>query len=473
MPRFLVAVGLALLLVACPDPGLDVDAGTGPTLVLLEAPSPARGPLRVHLIVETTRALSLGLDVDSGSGSGPATLFEAASDLPTPDPSAGRIEVTLIWDSVSDVDGDAPVQLRARWSAGGDSGVLEPATTVQVNNDPDTTRWVLAPHPSGMLPSGGSSNVNDQVSVLTLDAHGGIADTGTDLTVGTGPSKALFTPDGTLAFTLNGRDSTVTVLDVTASGITRRTGALDLSPYSFYDLAVAPDGTSLFVVAGTGPENALFEYDLSSGTPVEMRSLDLGSVAQCLAVFPRGDLIAVGRGSPNGRWFEIYDRRDLSLVGAVEYDALLCSGLRVSLDAHWAVSADQLGSTQVALFDVSDATAPTVVATVSNLTAVVEGIFHPDSSALAVSTLNGNSVVPYAISSSGQLSAGSKVSGGLSLAAEMDIVTRGSQRGLIAVSALTAVVMVQLDAAGTAYKRGTVDLGSGIENSVEGLAISP
>ncbi len=473
--HLLRALPLVLLASACPLAD-EVDGGPSdlPEVLSLDVASSGRGPVALTATLASDASLLLELEFDSGAGFEPATLFEAVSWIA--EPSAGEVAVRLIWDSFSDVDDDRSVELRLSMVDSGGRQPLDRTATLSVTNDPDNTRLVLAPKPIGEFPGGGISNVNTKVALLQLASDGTLSDSGNELEVGVGPEKAVFAPGRDLAVVLNGNgsDGNLSILDVDGLSATVRGAVLDLAPASIHDVAAAPDGEHLFAVAGAGTElNQLVEIDLADRLPAVTRSVDLASVSQCVAVSPRGDLVALGRHGGDDKILEIYDRSSLSVVGSLRFDAMLCGGLRFDASGRWLVSADEYGTNQITLIDVADPTAPLLADLVTDLTAAFQGIFHPDSTALAVSTLNGNSVVPYSISPDGQLSAGTEVSGGLPLAAEMDMIVRGQRRGLILVSALTLVVAVQLEADGSASKGATLDLGSGSENSVEGLAIAP
>jgi len=466
------------------DARLDDGGVAPPRLRNLALPTQGRGPIVVALAVETGSAVALALEYDAGAGFRPLTLFEAVSDVPTPAPVNGVINARRIWDSYSDVAGNASVSVRVVVVAGSPAPLGAPVT-IQINNDPEGDKLLLAPNPSDDLPGGGSSNVNHVVSLLTIAADGQSgSDTGVDVdVVGIGPSDSVFSPDGAQAFVLNGNDSTISVLDVTGASVSVRHDIIDHAPQSILALAMAPDGRALFVVESDGPNPKLVEVKVGGGVVVPARTVALDSVSQCIAVSPRGDLVAISRAGPNdNQLLELYDRRDLSVVGSVEVANEMCEKLRFSPAGHFVGAAGGMGMVTPGVFvliDVTDPSTPTVLTMPAAVTAVgapYDAVFHPAGTALLISSLDGNSVVSFALSSSGGLTLGNTVRGGnpsFALAAEMDIVQRGSRAGLVAVVTLSAVLLVQLNANGSAARVAAIDTGSATADWVEGVAIAP
>jgi hypothetical protein len=460
---------------ALPDtsPTFDATLPTEPTLRQLGLPARCRGPIPLRLEVHTPSAVELSFTYDSGAGESTPTLFAAASDQPTPAPVGDVIQATLVWDSYSDIPADASVTLRVFYDAGGGEVALGEPITLEVRNDPDGDRVVLAAHPSGMMDGGGSSNINNQLSVLRIDPSGLGSDTRANLTVGTGPDMVAIAASASLAVTRNGGEGTLSLIDVVDGSPMVRAAPLSLAPDWIYAFALAPDARSLFVLAGSSGLTSLIDFELIDGVPVERRSTDFDSVAQCLGVSARGDYIAVSRNDPDGdRILELVSRSDMAVVGSLPYASTLCASVRYSHDDRFVATTGGIMGGDVVLFDVSTPSAPRV-ADQELVGAPFEALFHPQGGAMLVSDLESDRVVPYTISPEGLLTAGAEVSGGLPLAAEMDMLLRGTRAGLCAVAALSSVVLVQLDADGSATLRRTIDTGSSYEDTVQGVAISP
>lgn len=466
------------------DAMLDDGGVAPPQLRSLAMPTQGRGPIVVAIAVETGSAVALALEYDAGDGYRPATLFEAVSDVPTPAPANGVINARRVWDSYSDVAGDASVSVRVVVVAGGTTPLGDPVT-IQVNNDPEGDKLVLAPNPLDDVAGGGVSPVNHVVSLLTIAADGQSGgDTGVDVdVVGLGPSDAVFAPDGAQAFVLNDNDATISVLDVDGASVSVRHDIIDHAPQSILAMAMAPDGRALFVVEMSGAPNPdirrLVEIMVGGGVVVRAREVLFDTVSMCVAVSPRGDLVALTRVGPSSNQvLELYDRRQLTLVGSIEVPDWKCEKLRFSPDGNFVVAAGGMGGT-ITLINVRTPATPalvTIPSTVSAITSPYDAVFHPDGTALLISSLGDNQVVPCALASDGTLTANNAIRGGnpsFALAAEMDIVQRGSRRGLAAVVGLSAVLLVQLNADGTAARVDGIDTGSATADGVEGIAIAP
>lgn len=481
MRTFLLLVVVVLGLGACPAE-LEVpaanDAGSQPGPGIELRDFTASGSLRGPIVIQATLASDtdpgeVGLAFLGDEGPQAATVFRSQTQT-QPFDSEGLKRWRWVWDSRADFSVNTEVTLVLQ-SLEDPPQEIDARLTLDLRNDVDNARIVLACHPSAELAEGGVSDVNNQVSVLKLESQGTLVDDQIDLEVGTGPTAVRFSPDASLAVVHNGHDGDITVLDVNidTNEVSARAERLDFTPASVFDQAFAPDAQTLFVLAGSGTENALYAMAIDDGQLNLEAQQDLDTVAQCLAVSPRGDFVALGRRDPNGdRLLEIFARNDLSLVSATAYPGLLCSRLRFSPNGQWLVATDEFSEHQVSTF-YFDGHSAELLDEVGNLTAVSEGIFHPDSGALAVSTLNGNSLQSYLLDRDNGLSLQDSASGGLPLAAEMDIVMRGQRRGLILVSALSSVASVTLDDNGQFGPVTSLSTGDGIAYMVQGLAIQP
>jgi hypothetical protein len=101
-------------------------------------------------------------------------------------------------------------------------------------------------------------------------------------------------------------------------------------------------------------------------------------------------------------------------------------------------------------------------------------VFHPASTqgkhVALVSNLDKNAVTPLVVTA-GAMTEGPALTG-LPLAAEMDLIERGSQTGLVLVSALNQLIAVKLSEDGAATKLGLAcDFGSGTVNFSGAVAI--
>lgn len=458
----------------------ETDGGTaGPALGMFTVNGNGRGPVLVLATVHTPEVLDLVLEVDLGQGYRQARLFEGISET-TVAPTPGGTGVGLVWDSYSDLDGVATVSLRLGYLEQGTPVPLGVLDGIEMDNDPDGERLLLAAHPSKMCPAGGipgcpdgaGSNINNKVSVLGVAGDGTGSDSGADLEVGIGPHQVAMSPDGTLAVVVNGNDGSLSTIDLVGGVAVVQAEVVDLSAYMVNAIAFAPDGLSLFVAVGEAGNGKLIEYLVVDGVLQEVRSVELDTFPQCVAVSVRGDRVVWVRRVDNSQQrLEVADRRTLTTMGSLLFSNDWCQDIALSPTAALAAIAEGTYGSRVTLVDISDPVDPTLADAVSGLANPQHAVFHPSGRALLVSLLD-DAVQPFAVSVGGELTPGTPLTSGVPLAAEMDMIERGSRAGLAAVAALSSVVLVQLTADGQASKTATIDTGDGYEFSVQGVGIS-
>jgi DNA-binding beta-propeller fold protein YncE len=104
-----------------------------------------------------------------------------------------------------------------------------------------------------------------------------------------GPDYVVLTPDGAHLYTANYNDSTIGEFDVGAGGkLTEKTGSPVASPYGLYDLAVSPDGRSLYA---PGPFADVSQYDIGADgslAPKSPASQSAGPSPQVMWLTPDG-----------------------------------------------------------------------------------------------------------------------------------------------------------------------------------------
>jgi hypothetical protein len=234
------------------------------------------------------------------------------------------------------------------------------------------------------------------------------------------------------------------------------------------------DGRTLYVL-GTAGSNAGEEATLWALVPEE----DLSSVAapRALATLARPPLqldvdqstgrilIAVGQGPvvgamPRLLWFEA----DGTPIGSpYEFDFSVANDLAIAPRGGLALSTSDLFGDELFLYTLG-AGGPAHVQTNTTSGIPFHVVFHPASTPTAacalVTNLNQNRVTPVLVTPTG-LSPQTPLSP-ISLAAELDVVERGSLAGTAFVSSVTRVARVQFQLNGTGGTPATaVDFGAG------------
>lgn len=460
------------------DAPLPQDSAAGaPSFLLPQAPR--RGPIEVRVTAPSkllvTEIAAAALEFDAGKGWKKATVLAGWQV------QSGAL--AAVWDSFADVDSDATVQLRILIAG------TQATAALDVRNAPDTPRLVLTAHPSLTLPSGGSAPRNTEVSALRW--QGATADgQPTKLQVGRGPLELHAAPHGRVTALIADFDGTFwlvhTPLDASVAGV-KAEGPFSLPHGQPSDLAWSADGRSLYVLGtnGTGPAQpaVLWRYqpaeDLGSlGDPAPLATFDRPAMAMAVerqhpadrgewayvvlgpgAVAKEGQLAAVKLGG--GLAAPLLDT-DVGVPNDLAVSPAGGLGLLTSDLFGNEIVRYSLGNPLVELKRMEPAKVPFQV------------VFHPASTlakhVALVSNLDKNAVTPLVVTADA-MKEGPAVTG-LPLAAEMDLIERGSQTGLVLVSALNQLIAVKLSADGAATKLGLAcDFGSGVTNFSGSVAI--
>lgn len=458
----------------------DTSASDASTALQWLAPLAARrGPVAVQVSapagISAAAVAQATLQVQTGGTWKPATLLQA--------PQQEGAQVVFVWDSFADFAQDGPINGRASLAG----QVVE--HSLELRNAAATARVVLTAHPSTDLPSGGSGPQNNEIGALVL-AGGALQGSELRVHVGKGPESLSAAPHGRATANVDGSDGTFSViatpLDAAATPIqVLFTQAL---PHGWAaDLGWSRDGRSLYVL-GTAGELATQPATLWRYDPAE----DLSSLGQPtpLATFERPAVaVSVERNHPSDRdeWAYVVlgpgPNADLGQVVAVarkgglaapalDSDVAVPNDFAVSPAGGLALLASDLFGNVLVRYDLGK----TIVeaARVEPKKVPFNLVFHPASTpdlhVLLVSNLDKNSVTPFTVTPT-QVKEGAAVTG-LPLAAEMDLVERGPEKGLVVVSALNQLIGVQLATDGTAKKLGTLkDFGSGTPNFTGSVAV--
>lgn len=392
------------------------------------------------------------------------------------------LDATLGWDSFADFPLDGWVELRLLAPDPDGDGVGQ--LTLEVRNRPDTDRLVLVAHRLVPLDGGGASPDGTGLSSFTWSADGGVVGQRARIEVGAGPGALRSAPHGRAVAVLEETDGTVslveTPLDARPQGV-RRGATLQLPHGSPADLRWSPDGRYLFVAGGlTGTKPPVlwrFEpaEDLSTlGPPGSLASLPGPPLK--LEVDRASGRLLVACGSATGGPHLLL----LLSPAGVELARLsgsfgVANALALSPQGDQALLTSVISGPEVFLFRLGPASIVQEGNALTSLPSPSDALFHPlahqTGQAALISNLEANSVTPLFLQAGGGTVVRAAL-GGISLAAEMDLIERGGEVGRVFVSALIRVRTLELHPDGTVSAASTaVDFGSGVRNITHGMAV--
>jgi len=433
-----------------------------------------RGP--IVLTFDVTDALapldSFALSLDSPMRAATTTLVARQGDV-----------VTVVWDSFADVSTDGTQALTLSGTgAGGAAAAAQ--VSLDVRDDPETARLVFTAHSLEALDGGGAGPNHDELSVFKWD---GTTVSGTRrVTVGVGPTELSACPNGRAVVSLDDTGSTVTLvqapLDADPAGVTATTPVT--LPYgSPSALAWSPDGRFLYVLgfAGSNPMSepgTLWRFtppeDLSSLGDAPTPLTTFSKPAMQLAVIPTTGQLLLGLGSGSSGLPKLWVVNPDGTSGpALDYDFSVPNHLAVAPSGDLAVSTSDLFGDELFRYTISPA-AVTWNETLTTIQIPYHVVFHPDAGAgtslALVSELNKNRLTPVKWVN-GVATVGTPIAP-VSLAAEMDEIVRGSQTGVVFVSAVSHLTRVKLNADATGAVLGsTPDFGTGATSITGAVAV--
>jgi hypothetical protein len=447
-------------------------SGGGPAALRFVGPTaPRRGPI----------ALSFDLDETAGVISAPV-LKRAGTVATTLANERDGGQLTVVWASFDDVSTDSQQALTLEASQAGQT--VNVGFNVDVRNALDPTRIVAVAHPLLPRDGGGATNDNTEVSIFAWD--GGAAGAVRKITVGRGPKGLRAAPHGRGFVVLEDTAGTASLLRTPLSGDPAEATVAALPALPWGQMAAARfsrDGRTIYLLgtAGmAGQEATLWAVfpseDLSSfGAPRALATLARPPLQFDVDMSSGRLLIAVGSGPAVGAmprllWF---DADGTALGAPYDFDFSVANDLVIGPKGGVALSTSDLFGDELFLYTLG-ATGPAHVQTSGAAGIPYNVVFHPASTATngcaLVSNLNQNRVTPVLVTPTG-LSPQAPLTP-ISLAAELDVVERGTFAGTAFVSSVTrlARVQFQLNCTGTAPSVA-VDFGSGTTNITGAVGI--
>lgn len=454
------------------------DAAAATTKFLLPQ-TPRRGPIELRIEVSSkplvAELAAATLEFDGGQGWKKATLLGGWQEQGS--------TLAVVWDSFADVSADGAVQLRIN------IGASQAAAALDVRNAPETPRLVLTAHPSMDLPGGGSAPRNTEVSALRWQGAKAEGQP-TKLQVGKGPIELHAAPHGRATALIADFDGTFwlihTPLDAAVAAV-KAQGPFSLPHGQPSDLAWSADGRSLYVLGtnGSGPAQpaVLWRYqpaeDLSSlGDPAPLATFDRPAMALGVERNHPADrdewaYVVLGPG-PVAKLGQLAAVKATGGLAAplLDTDVGVPNDLAVSPAGGLGLLTSDLFGNEIIRYSLGN---PLVEVTRKEPAKVpYQVVFHPASTqgkhVALISNLDKNAVTPLVVTAEA-MTEGPAVTG-LPLAAEMDLIERGSQTGLVLVSALNQLIAVKLSEDGAATKLGLgCDFGSGTVNFSGAVAI--
>jgi DNA-binding beta-propeller fold protein YncE len=458
------------------------DGGPGPlTLALVVAQGPQRGPVLLEAVLNNEAALTPLAFEQDGSGS-----FALATGAVV-ERALGK--AVFAWRSFEDFALDGAVQVRVR--AQGPSGELVATATIALRNAPDVERLVATAH--RLVSSGGGGATSDGTEVSLFRWSSQLSSTITSarrVNVGRAPRLIRAAPNGR-AFVVVRDDGFAlihTPLDADPDAATVTTGAS--LPYGTpADARFSADGRFLYVIgsrnfAVQNSRPTLWRYplghdwtQLTSPQPVALLT---GPPAYFDEERTSGRLlVACGPGQvdetdggygDNGTPTVLWLSPDGQELGRLEEVVSYVNALGISPRGGVALATSTLLGNKIIRLRLTPTSVAQEGSTLTTVLSPNDLAFNPSGEAAMVSNLEKNKLTPLSLAAGG-LSPQAEVTS-VSLAAEMDVIERGSAAGTVFVSALTKVMRSQLSSSGSASGAVTVaDFGSGTQNITQGMAV--
>lgn len=463
------------------DPGDDASPGDESVVIEAHVPTGARrGPVL------------LAFDIEDPNGDVAAVRLQRDDNGSWVDASSTLVEETegkrvFVWDSFADVNVDGDVTLRLLAEA--KDREVSKSFEVQVRNAPDTDRVILYGNP--MIPRDGGGTVNEGAEV-TAFVWGGTTESTVGspkrLTVGKGPRTLVAAPHGRATAVVNDTDGTVSIvttpLDANLGGV-EQAHSVTLPHGGANAVRWSPDGRYLYVV-GTKKDalpNTIWRYepseDLSQlGDATSLATLHGNSFHMAVERTTGRLLATVGWGDNDEQpGLALFAPDGTPLVLLEDGDLMLPNTLAVSPAGGLALWTSDIFGDELRVFDfdgTSIAQRGDVIDTVMEPTDIV---FHPmstkDKAVALVSNLSRNRVTPVVVTPEGVEVGGSVA--GMGLAAEMDMIERGTQMGttfITGVSQEARIHRVTLGADGSVTAHDpALEPGPGPTNIPFGIAV--
>jgi DNA-binding beta-propeller fold protein YncE len=453
------------------------DGGPGPlTLALVVAQGPQRGPVLLEAVLNNEAALTPLAFEQDGSGS-----FALATGAVV-ERALGK--AVFAWRSFEDFALDGAVQVRVR--AQGPSGELVATATIALRNAPDVERLVATAH--RLVSNGGGGATSDGTEVSLFRWSSQLSSTITSarrVIVGRAPKLIRAAPNGR-AFVVVRDDGFAlihTPLDADPDAATVTTGTS--LPYGTpTDARFSADGRFLYVIGSRNFANqtsrpTLWRYALGhdwtqqpspqplahlSGPPTYFD--EERSSGRLLVACGGGDSGAGDSGTPTVLWLS----PDGQELGRLEEVVSYVNALGISPQGGVALATSTLLGNKIIRLRLTPTSVAQEGSTLTTVLSPTDLAFHPSGEAAVVSNLDKNKLTPLSLAAGG-LSTQAEVTS-VSLAAELDVIERGSAAGTVFVSALTKVMRSQLSSSGSASAAVTVaDFGSGTQNITQGMAV--
>lgn len=462
------------------DAGPDDENDTNIVIKPREVNGPRRGPILLGFEIEDPDSelvsLSLEHEKDGAWVAATATLLE--------DAEGKRL---YLWDSFVDVEADGDVKLRLVAEA--KEGSAAKSFTLDVRNAPDTDRVVLVGQPMVALEGGGAQSIGTALTAFVWSgASPELVGDPKRLNVGKGPKNLVAAPHGRATVVVNEADGTFSVvttpLDAKLADV-QQAYAVELPHGNVNTLRFTPDGRFLYVVGSKEDTNphTIWRYepseDLSSfGTPTVVKALHGNSSRLAVEGTTGRLLVTVGFGDNNedpGVFLLGPDGSDIaSLTG---FDFLVPDMLAISPAGGTALFGSHIFGDEVRRLTLGADTLEQHGDTIETVPEPTDVVFHPasttDRTIALVSNLSKNRVTPIVITPD-ETTVGTSVAG-MGLAAEMDIIERGSQTGTVLVTGVVQTSRIHraiLSEDGTVTaEEPALELGAGAENIPVGISV--
>ena len=351
---------------------------------------------------------------------------------------------------------------------------------------PDRARWVVVSHP--FAAGGGDGN---RYSVLALSESGELTTTSTSFTMGTGSSGTIaFTPDGEIGV-LAQKDGTVGIFRIEDDGsVTVIEPAYD---GTFYAASVVADpaGTHVWVLDSQWRESGggIYRLDLDCDGGVVGDRLVAPSKLPYAMVMRDGTHALLGArdvlGSAAGDDAHLVrlDGTPAALAGADAFgddEAIIASGALTANGRHFLLGDNSAFSgvpNRIAVASIDgDTLSPVQVLTpIEDPVAIVTSPFD-DAAIVASGFGDAIFVLDYAPDATTPFTLRGELAytgGPPQLPGAAVLVDRGSLEGLALVAENVAVRRVRFDGSGTVTDLGPTVVGSGVENVVGALGVTP
>ena len=350
----------------------------------------------------------------------------------------------------------------------------------------DRARWVVVSHP--FAAGGGDGN---RYSVLALSESGELSATGTSFTMGTGSGGTIaFTPDGEVGV-LAQKDGTVGIFRLADDGSVAVIEAAYDGAFYAASVVADPAGTHVWVLDAQWRESGggIYRLDLDcDGAVIGDRLVAPSKLPYAMAMRDGAHALVgaydvLGSAAGDDAHLVRLDGTPAALTGADAFgddEAIIASGALTANARHFLLGDNSAFSgipNRVAVVSVDgDALAPVQVLTpIEDPVAIVASPFD-DAAIVASGFGDAIFVLDYAPDASTPFTLRGELAytgGPPQLPGGAVLVERGSLEGLVLVAENVAVRRVRFDGGGTVTDLGPTVIGSGVENVVGALGVTP